>query len=96
MFIDLPADGSDIKSEKEKARNALKQKLENVRHIDPQKFTIAHLVTSKVFNPQKSAMELHNIKTNDIVNEDPSAFIEAWMLPDPQQTAIAEKKHGGV
>lgn len=51
MFIDLPADGSDIKTEKEKARNALKARLESVKHIDAEKFAIAHLVTSKVFNP---------------------------------------------
>ena len=57
---------------------------------------IAHLITSNIFNAHISTMESHNIKAQQLIITDPTAYIEASLMPNPNSVAIVEKKHGGL
>ncbi|CAL6006992.1 Conserved_hypothetical protein [Hexamita inflata] len=70
--------------------------IEKIMKMKAQDHEITHLITGNIFNAHVSTMESHSIKAQSLIMEDPKAYIEASLLPNPMQTAITEKKHGGV
>ncbi|KAH0574464.1 hypothetical protein SS50377_24422 [Spironucleus salmonicida] len=95
-IVDISIEDPEAQLEKERKRYLSKIDVSKLMQLTSKDVEIKHLITDKIFNPHVSTMESHEIKPSSVILEDPTAYIESIAQPGPLQTAIKEKKHGGV
>lgn len=87
------ADGGAAESAE---RTTLRSMMDAYKRMSPETLELQPLEVRQIFDAHCSAIDAHNIKRTSLILEDPQAFVEAALAPDPVLAAIRKRKHGGV